>query len=447
MRVLPLILLASACTRTQASEPAREMLVGGIQVNEPDHWHWTATLRRTGMNTVSTTVYAKQGDWDSADLRFKEAPEVVSEIRWAKRAGLRVVLVLRVSLDHAFPRNRHLWHGMIMPRDDDTLEAWFERYRAFAVKWAKIAAREGVDLLAIGSEMNALASTRPIARIPELESYYLSKGKQAEYERLVMRFEDRIEPRHIEAVGGMPFSPLRDFVRSRAAVWEDWARAVSFFDTPDPVHRINDRAEELDRHWRTVVSAVRRIYHGQLTYAANFDQYDRVGFWDALDLIGVNAYFSLRRGLGPADLPTLERGWAEVLDDLEAFRAGAGLQDRPVLFTEIGYTYRRHSTIEPWGQNGFSLVRRDGVWDLILWEDQPQDNRERARALRALRNVSTRRYPGLLRGLLYWKLSTDPAHLAIEPFVLILREEPTDPLQAELVAFTRADPGRANVVR
>lgn len=444
--LLPMLLILG-CTRTQASEPEPEMMVGGIMVNEPDHWYWTETLRRTGMNTVATTVYATQGEWDSADLSFGEAPELVSEIRAAKRAGLRVVLVLRVALDHAHRRNRHLWHGMIMPRDEDTLEEWFRRYRTFSVKWAKVAAEEGVDLLAVGSEMNALASTRPISRLPALERYYLSKEKQAEYERLVIGFEDRIEPRHIEALDGRAFSPVSDFIQTRARVWESWARATSFAEAPDPLGAINARARRLDQRWRELLAAVRRVYQGPLTYAANFDQYDRVGFWDGLDLIGVNAYFPLRKELRPAGLATFEEGWTKVLDDLQRFRQSAGLRDRPVLFTEIGYTYRRHCTVEPWGQNGFSLVPRDGAWDLMLWEDQPQDNRERVLALRALRNVSRRRHPRMLQGLLYWKLSTDRMHLPIEPFVLVIEEDPIDPLQTELLSFIRADPTSPGVVR
>ena len=49
-----------------------EFLLGGIQVHEPDLDHWTATLQDVGMNTVSVTVYAKHGDWDSDHLWWED---------------------------------------------------------------------------------------------------------------------------------------------------------------------------------------------------------------------------------------------------------------------------------------------------------------------------------------------------------------------------------------
>src|SRR5690242_14455432 len=46
--------------------------------------------------------------------------------------------------------------------------------------------------------------------------------------------------------------------------------------------------------WRRVIAAVRRVYPGPLTYAANWSsEFERVRFWDALDFIGVQAYFPL----------------------------------------------------------------------------------------------------------------------------------------------------------
>jgi hypothetical protein len=44
----------------------------------------------------------------------------------------------------------------------------------------------------------------------------------------------------------------------------------------------------------------------------------------------------------------------------------------------------------------------------------------------------------LLAGILYWKLSTEPAHLEVEPFVLIIGDRADDdPLLREMQRFTR----------
>ena len=176
---LPFLVLAGSL------EP--EFLLGGIQVNEPDHEAWMRALERAEMNTVAVTVYAKQGDWDSSNLWFEDQePWVMAEIRTAKAAGLKVVLVLRVALDHAFSRNKFFWHGMIQPRTDDDLADWFWRYRRFTERWAAIAETEGVDVLAVASELNALTNTLPIDELPALEEYWTNAEKvDREHARLL----------------------------------------------------------------------------------------------------------------------------------------------------------------------------------------------------------------------------------------------------------------------
>jgi hypothetical protein len=43
---------------------------------------------------------------------------------------------------------------------------------------------------------------------------------------------------------------------------------------------------QLDR-WRKLIKAVRKIYKGKLTYLAAADGFDKVPFWDALDVVGI----------------------------------------------------------------------------------------------------------------------------------------------------------------
>jgi hypothetical protein len=96
--------------------------------------------------------------------------------------------------------------------------------------------------------------------------------------------------------------------------------------------------------WIDVVGAVRARYTGTLTYAANFDEYRHVAFWDAVDLIGVNAYFQLTDG-PPADTETLIEEWKPIMTQLGEFAAQTG---RKILFTEAGYTSQHGSTTAPW---------------------------------------------------------------------------------------------------
>ncbi|MBH5333460.1 hypothetical protein IHE55_01035 [Streptomyces pactum] len=96
--------------------------------------------------------------------------------------------------------------------------------------------------------------------------------------------------------------------------------------------------------WSRVIDSVREVYPGRLTYAANYDEYARIRFWSALDVIGIDAYWPLtdRPTTDPAELAA---GWREVVTELAAFSAR---HHRRVLFTEAGYVSQRGTTTAPY---------------------------------------------------------------------------------------------------
>ncbi|MFF6777041.1 hypothetical protein ACFY8W_26305 [Streptomyces sp. NPDC012637] len=96
--------------------------------------------------------------------------------------------------------------------------------------------------------------------------------------------------------------------------------------------------------WLDVIRAVRAHYPGPLLYAANYDEYPRVAFWDALDLIGVDAYWPVS-SRPTRDVGALERAWRPIREELAAFAAERG---RRILFTEAGYVSQRGSTTAPY---------------------------------------------------------------------------------------------------
>jgi len=421
---------------------ATPFYVGGIQVNEPDHRHWVDTLSEIGMNTVAVTAYATQGEWDGAELWFADAePSVLDEIRVARTRGLSVVLVLRVALDHGSPRNKFLWHGMIMPGSDEAIDAWFERYTEFVVKWAEICQREGVEILGIGSELKALTATLPITRWGNLENYYGYYWYQRLARNRALDFADEIERRHLWVRGYENYDDLETYLDDRFRHTTAWAGQAYLRDLDHTLQRINQRRDHINRHWIRLIARVREVYAGKLTYAANFDHYQNVGFWSQLDLMGINSYFSLRddvdRELDPPEtLALFIDRWRAVFEELDRFKASQGVSHLPVLFTEIGYTFRRHATVEPWAHDGFSIVGWKGrPHQLVVWSEQPVDYEERKLALTALRTVHLERGSDLV-GLLYWKLSTNEDHERIEPFVVHIGTDSTDPLQQALVDFS-----------
>ncbi len=99
-----------------------------------------------------------------------------------------------------------------------------------------------------------------------------------------------------------------------------------------------------DAEWRQLIREVRRVYSGKLLYAASWNEYEAVSFWDALDYIGVNAFFPLTNRRDP-ELIDLLAGWEYWLSRLSAWQRRVG---KPVIFTEIGYTGRDGTTMHPY---------------------------------------------------------------------------------------------------
>lgn len=99
----------------------------------------------------------------------------------------------------------------------------------------------------------------------------------------------------------------------------------------------NDRAA-----WLRVIEAVRSRYHGPVVYAAGRD-WLRVTFWDAVDVIGIDAYPPLSNK-STTDVSALQRVWESYLAEGKAL---AAKYDRKILFTEAGFTSQQGTTTDP----------------------------------------------------------------------------------------------------
>lgn len=113
-----------------------------------------------------------------------------------------------------------------------------------------------------------------------------------------------------------------------------------------------EKTTHFETEWRQIIAAVRSVFSGRLTYAANWDSLDRVPFWDALDSIGVHAYFPLTRGV-TRDRSALSAGWDRPLTELEELSRLH--QDKPILFAEIGYPRSQRAAMEPWIPDNLDL--------------------------------------------------------------------------------------------
>ncbi len=96
--------------------------------------------------------------------------------------------------------------------------------------------------------------------------------------------------------------------------------------------------------WRRLIAATRREYRGPLGYGANHSEVEQVAFWDALDFIGVSAYFPLVAAPSPSR-QELVAAWQPLVGSLGALSRRWG---RRVVFTEIGYPAADWGAWRPW---------------------------------------------------------------------------------------------------
>jgi len=119
--------------------------------------------------------------------------------------------------------------------------------------------------------------------------------------------------------------------------------------------------------WVAIVNAITQTYTGTLTYAANWDGYENVSFWDQVDLAGIDAYFPLSNDPDPS-LDDLVAGWShfcytttspcytysgpvECHNWVEEIEAWQSTIHKPVVFTEIGYESADCAAATPWDAN------------------------------------------------------------------------------------------------
>jgi hypothetical protein len=100
-----------------------------------------------------------------------------------------------------------------------------------------------------------------------------------------------------------------------------------------------------DPDWRRVVSGIRALYSGPIAYAANHSGEEvSLTWWDAVDFIGVDAYYPLAN----TNTPTHRELMAAWKPHIEQLAALAAKWQKPLLLTEIGYRSLDGAASQPW---------------------------------------------------------------------------------------------------
>jgi hypothetical protein len=96
--------------------------------------------------------------------------------------------------------------------------------------------------------------------------------------------------------------------------------------------------------WRETIHKVRETFKGKLTYSANWDHYAGIGFWDDLDLIGMNSYWTLGKN-SDASVDEIKGNWKKYHDEVTAF---VEKKQKPLMFMEAGWCSMENAASAPW---------------------------------------------------------------------------------------------------
>jgi hypothetical protein len=99
------------------------------------------------------------------------------------------------------------------------------------------------------------------------------------------------------------------------------------------------------RAWRRIIERVRAEFGGHLTLSPTALDFATVRFWDALDSVGVSAYFPLAPLRAVRSVAALTAAWWAHRAHLEAL---AALWRKPLTFVELGYPATDIAAVKPW---------------------------------------------------------------------------------------------------
>lgn len=212
--------------------------------------------------------------------------------------------------------------------DENNRESWLQRYRDFQLQYPIPREFNNGNLFA---EMWGVFA-------PEYKSWF---------DRLFPHWRGEIGPYWEEGKEewlDQWFGSYRNFILQFAQIAKE--EGVEYFCVATELRQLH----EYSNYWERIIREVRGVLDGtgiKILYHANHDDFFKVKFWDKVDFIGISAYYPLSDGEYDS-VDDLKKSWNIKLDTIEEWLEQNGYQDKPVLFTEVGYVSLKGTTRVPW---------------------------------------------------------------------------------------------------
>lgn len=125
--------------------------------------------------------------------------------------------------------------------------------------------------------------------------------------------------------------------------------------------------EDFDIKWRNLITDVKQVYAGPITYNTNHGREDKIVWWDAVDVISMSAYYPVGDDDVPADLKNdlsnvpasdrslaaMKKRWLPIKQRLQKISQKF---DRPIFFIELGLCNAGGSSVAPWTHEDPNMV-------------------------------------------------------------------------------------------
>lgn len=129
-----------------------EQIEGTLQALTRTRVNHVAVIPTWYMDTPKSSIIHPDNDFTTA--KTYPDPELINTIEMIHRSGFAVLLKPHVDCIKDSEGNRtEVWRGDLEP---ESIDDWFDSYRRMILNYADIAQRTGVELLAVGTELESM---------------------------------------------------------------------------------------------------------------------------------------------------------------------------------------------------------------------------------------------------------------------------------------------------